>query len=180
VEPSAPRHQAPRLSAMTSGRQTFSLTTQMDSSVQRMWEDYLARSGKPIATPHPACWHFCDNQVDADNCATLVLGGRKHATASSLWFFELKGLAPPAVGDLDIVTNWRGAAQCIIRTTAVQIVRFSDVTVEHAKAEGEGDGSLEFWRNAHWEYYKRELGGTGYVPVGDMPVVCQYFELVYP
>lgn len=144
-----------------------------------MWEGYLAHSGRPIATPYPAPWHFCDNQVDADTCAALVLAGRKHATGSSLWFFESRGLAPPSVGDLDIVTNWRGTAQCIIRTTAVQIVRFSDVTAEHAMAEGEGDGSLEFWRNTHWEYYKRELAGTAYVPVEDMPVVCQYFELVY-
>ena len=148
-------------------------------SVRRMWEGYLAHSGE-LATPPPEAWHFCDNEVDADTCALLVVAGRKRATAPSLWFFESRGLTPPVVGELNIVTNWSGVAQCIIRTTAVQIVRFSDVTVEHAMAEGEGDGSLAFWRATHWEYYKRELVGTGYVPMEDMPVVCQYFERVYP
>ena len=86
----------------------------------------------------------------------------------------------PAVGDLDIVTNWQGVAQCVIRTTKVDIVRFCDVTAEHAAAEGEGDGSLDFWRRVHWAYYHRELAGTTYRPAKDMPIVCQYFERVFP
>lgn len=144
-----------------------------------MWERYLTRSGTPITAP-PEAWHFCDNEVDADTCAVLVLAGRKRATASSLRFFESRGLPAPTVGELNIVTDWRGVAQCIIRTTAVRIVRFSDVTADHAAAEGEGDGSLAFWRAVHWEYYKRELAGTGHEPMADMLVVCQYFERVYP
>jgi len=118
----------------------------VDPSVQEMWERYLAQSGEPSATPSPMAWHFCDNQVDADTCAALALAGRKHATASSLWFFQSQHLRLPSVGDLEVVTSWNGIAQCIIRTTAVQIVPFSDVTNEHASAEGEGDGSLGFWR----------------------------------
>jgi len=130
-------------------------------------------------TPVPAPWHFCDNELDADTCAGLVLAGRKRATAPSLWFFELHGLVPPTVGNLDIVTNWKGIAQCIIRTTAVQIVRFRDVTAEHAWLEGEGDGSLESWRAVHWAYYHRELQGTKYAPTEDMPIICHYFEMAF-
>lgn len=155
-------------------------SAKVDRSVQEMWECYLAQSGEPSVTPPPTAWHFCDNQVDADACAVLALTGRKRATASSLWFFQSRRLRPPSAGDLEVVTSWNGIAQCIIRTTAVQIVRFSDVTIEHAAAEGEGDGSLAFWRTTHWEYYQRELAGTGYVPAEDMPVVLQYFEVVYP
>jgi uncharacterized protein YhfF len=117
----------------------------MDPSVGRMWVAYLEKS--LVVRASPPAWHFCDNQPDADTCAALVLAGRKRATAPLLWFFESRGLALPAVGDLDIVTNWDGIAQCIIRTTTVQIVRFIDVTAEQAVAEGEGDGSLEFWRS---------------------------------
>src|SRR5688572_14083204 len=140
----------------------------MHPSVQQLWADYLTSTGKP-GLPLPAAWHFCDNEVDANACAALVLAGMKRATAPSLWFFTSRGLPPPSVGDLDIVTNWNGIAQCIIQTTAVRIVRFADVTGDHARLEGEGDGSLEFWRAANWAYYERELKGTGYAPAEDMP-----------
>ena len=32
----------------------------------------------------------------------------------------------------------------------------------------------------HWAYYRRELAGTRYEPSEDMPIVCHYFELVFP
>ena len=145
-----------------------------------MWLNYLRRSGQPRSTPIPEAWHFCDNELDADSCARLVLAGRKRATAPSLWFCEQHGLPPPSVGNVDIITNWAGIAQCVIRTTAVHIARFLDVTAEHARLEGEGDGSLESWRTVHWAYYLRDLEGTKYAPTADMPIVCQYFEVVFP
>lgn len=152
----------------------------MDPSVLQMWMAYMKFCGKPSTLSQPASSHFCDNQADADICAALVMSGRKRATTPSLWFFESRGLPSPRVGDLDIVTNWAGRAQCIIRTSAVSIVRFCDVTADHAMAEGEGDCSLESWRAVHRQYYQRELEGTKYVPSEDMPVVCQYFERIYP
>jgi uncharacterized protein YhfF len=152
----------------------------MDVSVSRMWADYLARSGTPPSTPLPHAWNFCDNERDADVCAALVLAGQKRATTPTLWFFESRGLSVPAVGDLDLVTDWRGIAQCIIRTTAVQVVPFRDVTAAYARLEGEGDGSLDEWRRVHWAYYRRELAPAGRAPAEDTPVVCQCFEVVFP
>jgi uncharacterized protein YhfF len=152
----------------------------MKPSAAAMWAAYLSSVGNPVTPKVPAVWHFCDNPADADTCAALVLAGRKRATAPSKWYFESRNLPLPAVGDLDIVTDWQGNAQCIIRTTGVSVVRFCDVTAGHALAEGEGDGSLEFWRKVHWHYYHRELAGTSYVPAEDMPVVCQYFERIFP
>ena len=155
------------------------MTESLNPSVPRLWADYLAKCGGPHL-PVPPAWHFCDTEVDADTCASLVMAGRKRATAPSLWFFELHGLMPPQVGDLAIVTNWQGMAQCIIRTTDVRILRFREITPEHAQLEGEGDGSLDEWRAVHWKYYERELQGTKYAPTEDMPIVCQYFEKVFP
>lgn len=156
------------------------MTRPMDPSVPCLWAAYLTKSGQPDSKPVPAAWHFGDNEFDADTCASLVLAGRKRATAPSLWFFEVNGLALPSAGDLDIVTNWKGIAQCLIRTTDVQIVPFREVTAEHARLEGEGDGSLESWRTVHWAYYQRELSGTKYAPAENMPIVCQYFEVAFP
>lgn len=151
----------------------------MDESVIHLWSAYCAMSeADPAATPPPA-WHFCDNPADADECAQLVLSGAKRATAPSLWGFEVRGEPLPAIGSLDIVTTWDGKACALIRTTQVDIVPFDSVDAAFAAAEGEGDGSLEYWRRVHWAYYARELEGSRFVSVAEMPVVCQQFEVIY-
>ncbi len=53
----------------------------MDPSIHRLWAGYLFKSGQPLSVPLPAVWHFCDNELDADECVGLVLKGRKSATA---------------------------------------------------------------------------------------------------
>lgn len=151
----------------------------MKESVQQMWNDYRTATGLPPDTPMPTVWHFCDNQEDADECARLVHAGRKRATAPSLWGFHARGENVPTIGALDIVTTWSGDACAIIRTSEVVIQPFHAVPASFAQAEGEGDGSLTWWRRVHREYYARELAGTMYLPTDDMPVVCQTFEVVH-
>ncbi len=154
----------------------------MDPSVELMWMGYLAHQpqhGQP-STAAPPSWYFCANEADANECAQLVLSGTKCATTPSLWFFESSGEALPRIGDLNIVTDWRGQAVCIIRTTQVQILPFNEISAAQAAIEGEGDGSLEWWCQAHWDYYHQELQGSGYQPQPDMPVVFQQFECIFP
>ena len=79
-----------------------------------------------------------------------------------------------------MITDWDGAASCIIRTVTVDIVGFNAVTEEFAATEGEGDGSLAFWREAHWAAFSREFAGSERSPQPDMPVVCERFEVVFP
>lgn len=154
----------------------------MYPSIKLIWDHYLACQSQPsqCSTDAPPAWYFCDNEADANECAQLVLSGKKRATSPSLWFFESSGEALPQVGDLNIVTDWKGKAVCIIRTTKVQILPLNEITEVHARIEGEGDGSLDWWRKAHWDYYHHELRGTGYEPQPDMPVVFQEFECVFP
>ena len=151
----------------------------MHRSVEQMRHDYCVESGH-TGTPRPDAGHFCDNQRDADTCAELALAGKKRATASSLWSYEAAGQSPPSVGDLHIVTDWTGVARCIIRITDIEVVTFKDIDAEHALEEGEGDGSLEWWGQAHWAYYERELSAIGKVPTPDMPIAFERFEVVYP
>ena len=61
----------------------------------------------------------------------------------------------------------------------METVPFEQVSEEFAATEGEGDGSLAFWRDAHWAAFSRELEGTGRSPRPDMPVVCERFEVVF-
>lgn len=126
-----------------------------------------------------SAWHFCDNQADADALVELVLSGQKRATAGLLWSYEEEGEPVPREGDLSIVTDWSGRARCVIRTTSVEVVPFDSVTPEFAAIEGEGDGSLEYWREAHRAAFGRELAAAGKELGPHDLVVCERFEVVY-
>ncbi len=43
----------------------------------------------------------------------------------------------------------RRRERCVIRASLAEIVAFADIGDEFAAAEGEGDGSLAYWREAH-------------------------------
>jgi uncharacterized protein YhfF len=154
----------------------------VQKSVKEMRWNYLNDLGisdQSLLTEIPE-WHFCDNQKDADECANLVFAGKKRATSPSVWELEIQGFDIPKKGDLNIVTDWKGSAQSIIQTKDVKLLKFLEMTSKHAALEGEGDGSLAYWRKTHWEYYKRVLDGTPYEVHLDMLIVFEQFEVVYP
>ena len=124
-------------------------------------------------------WYFCDNEQDANDCALLVLNGVKQATTPSLYWFKANNEALPEVGDLAIFTNWQGQPLGIIETVSVTITPYNQISADYAALEGEGDKSLEYWQHVHWDYYQRELAGTGYQCHPEMPLVCEQFRLVF-
>ena len=135
------------------------------------------QSGRAV-TELPS-WHFCDNEQDANECALLVLNGVKQATTPSLYWFKANNETLPEVGDLAIFTNWQGQPLGIIETVSVTITAFNQINADYAALEGEGDKSLEYWQHVHWDYYQRELAGTGYQCHPEMPLVCEQFRLVF-
>ena len=154
----------------------------MHQSVIEMWKDFCwARSGRDVCDVSAiSSFHFCDNQHDADECASLVLDGIKRATASSVGELTMQGLAVPTRGDAHVVTNFAGIAQCVIETTNVTLIRFGDITGEHAALEGEGDGSLEYWRATHTAYFGRVLKNTGIEVDDGLMIAFEEFEVVFP
>ena len=124
-------------------------------------------------------FHFADSEELANSLAALVLAGTKRATTGSLWSFEAEGKAPPRPGDFSIVTDWAGTPLCVIQTTQVDIVAFDAVSAEFASVEGEGDGSLEYWREGHTKYFTRECSRVGRTFSGSMPVACERFIVVF-
>lgn len=150
-------------------------------SVIEMWERYraLAKETSCNISNTYTTWYFDNNEKDANELAELVLKGTKKATASLYKLYEIENEELPKVGDLSIITNWDGIAQCIIQTTNIEIVPYKDVTEEFAATEGEGDKSLAYWKRAHWNYFSSELKKVGMEPNEDMLVVCEKFEVVY-
>jgi uncharacterized protein YhfF len=125
-------------------------------------------------------WHFGDSEKLARDLAELVLHGSKRATAGLWWDAETDPSMMPVLGGYSLVTDFSGTPLLIIRTTAVDIRPYDAVDADFAAAEGEGDGSLEFWRTAHWAYFSRRCAALGREPRLDMPVILERFALVYP
>lgn len=124
-------------------------------------------------------FYFCDNEKDANECGQLVLQREKRATATSLWWYEINNEPLPKVGDNYIVTDWQGRALCVIEVDKVNITPFNEITSEFAAIEGEGDKSLEYWKEVHWDYYHRELAGSEFKPHKGMLIVCEHFHVVF-
>lgn len=139
------------------------------------WQLFLTENPGYAGREVTGSFYFCDNKKDADECAELVVKGIKRATTSSVWAIEKLGEKMPAVGDLNIITNWEGEPKAVVEVTKIEIVKFKDITAEYAFIEGEGDRSLQYWRDVHWEFYKREMEPHGAQPTEDMLVVCEYF-----
>jgi len=146
---------------------------------REMWSAYQVSLGNADDLPMPLAEYFCDNQKDADICAELVHRGIKRATTGALAQYQMENLRPPEPGDMLIVTNWAGDAQCIIELTKVDIIAFREVTEAYAEAEGEGDKSLAYWQETHKNFFTRQFEGTVYAFSDDLPLVCEEFRVVF-
>ena len=149
------------------------------SNVAGFWADFCAEVGEDRSDRFFEAFHFADNEAIANELADLVLAGVKRATASLVWSLESAGGSLPTPGDLSVVTYWDGRPACVIETLEVVVLPFEQVTAAFAAIEGEGDGSLEYWRRAHWAYFGRECVRMGREPSLVMPVVCEHFDVTY-
>ncbi len=150
-------------------------------SVYDMWGTYLntlsetAEGSKRRYTSY--C--FCNNEKDADAMAVLVKEGIKRGTTSLNYWYKRENEPLPRIGDLSIITDWAGVAQCIIRTKKVSVVAFKDVSDDMARIEGEGDGSLSYWKEAHTTVFEKEFESLGMKFSPAAEVVFEEFEVVF-
>ena len=152
----------------------------MPPAVVPFWREFCAAVGEDRTDRFFEAFHFDDNAASANALAALVLSRVKRATAGLVWSYEHAGVPLPQVGQLSVVTDFGGKPLGVIETIRVDVVPYDAVSAEFAATEGEGDGSLAYWRRAHWTYFGRECARIGRTPSFDMPVACERFELIYP
>lgn len=111
----------------------------------------------------------------ADALGKLVLDGTKTATCS-----RYAGENILADVGLSILLASDGAPLCLVETYEITVRRFGDVDAEFAAAEGEGDLSLDYWREAHRDFFSREGKIEGYDVNEGMLLSCERFRVLYP
>jgi uncharacterized protein YhfF len=112
---------------------------------------------------------FGDGPELADELLDLILIGRKRATCWS----AAEGMKNTAVGGHWVVEDGQGRPRAVLKTVALTQQRFDQVDADFAAAEGEGDRTLAYWRDAHCGYFTRNGGFAS-----DMPLWCESFELI--
>ena len=142
------------------------------------WQKFLAFANLPSDTAYYDCFYFGHTEELAAELSELVLTGKKKATASSLPAIEFENGKIPQVGDYNIVTDFKGEPQCIIRTTDVTIMPFNELTYDIVKREGEDD-SLESWQEGHRRAFEADGREAGFKFTETMPVVFEDFEVVF-
>ena len=153
----------------------------MTDRVEAYWQRFLA--SLPVDSPYHQRSYNAEKWGDyrelAEELGTLIAAGTKTASCSSLWEWEAEGDPIPEVGLITIVLNWEGAPLGTIETVEVETKPYNQVDAQFAYEEGEGDRSIQCWREAHWRYFSRMLAAIGREPSEDMPLVCERFRVIY-
>ena len=112
---------------------------------------------------------FGDGPELANELLDLILIGRKRATCWS----AAEGVKSTAVGGRWVVEDGHGRPRAVLKTVALTQQRFDQVNADFAAAEGEGDLTLAYWRDAHRDCFTRN---GQFAP--DMLLWCERFELI--
>ena len=149
--------------------------------VESYWRSYLESlpADSPVRDEQYVAEGWGDSPEMADELGALIADGTKTATCSALWEYEAEDEPLPQVGLKSVVLDGKGDPLCIVETTEVEVRPYEEVDAGFAYEEGEGDRSLEYWREAHWRFFSRTLPNIGKEPTTDMPLVCERFRVVY-
>jgi uncharacterized protein YhfF len=153
---------------------------EISSQVAEFWKKFCAANPQVNPATTFQVWHFGNSREMARELTALVLQGKKTATASLPWEYDEKPEDAPILNGFSVVTDFEGEPQCVVQTTELRVLPFNEVDAEFAFDEGEGDQSLDYWREVHWDYFSRQCAAAGREPSLEMPVNCERFRLLYP
>ena len=152
-----------------------------EERVEAYWQKFLSALPKnsPYHTKTYSKGGYGDSPKLMDELIQLVLIGKKTATCGSLWEWGAEDKPIPIAGDVWVELDGSGNPICITETVGVTIRKYNEVDADFARAEGEGDLSLNYWREAHKNYFSRVLRKIGKEFSEDMPLVCERFNLIH-
>ena len=152
----------------------------MNAAVQKYWDEFLTLNPAiPEDTLYQA-WYFGNTQEMALELGQLIIKGKKFATASLAAVNEIKPQDSPIPDGYSIVTDFHGAPMGVIQTVEIRHLPFEEVDSQFAADEGEGDQTLEYWRDVHHRYFTHEATENDFEFDERSIVYCERFRLLYP
>lgn len=152
-----------------------------EETVKAYWQKFLSTL-PPDSSYHSKAYiaeGWGDSPEMADELGALIAQGIKTGTCSALWEWEAEGRPIPQEDTITVVLDGHGEPLCIVETVKVTIRKYNEVGADFARAEGEGDLSLDYWREAHKNFFSRVLPKIGKEFSEDMLLVCERFKVIY-
>jgi uncharacterized protein YhfF len=114
--------------------------------------------------------------AQADDGAVLILNGTKTLTSSPFWDYPDGKI--PFVGALSVLLDGSRRPRGIVETTRVEIMPFAAITEAMARAYGEGDRTVEWWRRVMGAFYRASAARHSEVLTDDTPHIWEWFAVV--
>lgn len=152
----------------------------MSKLLEQFWSEFVTANPQVDASTPYQVWYFSNNSESARSLAELVLSGKKTATASLKGVNDVEPEKAPIDDGYSVVTTFEGEPLCVVQTTEIRHIPFNEVDAGFAFDEGEGDQTLEDWREAHWDYFSREAPQYGLTFNDTSVICCERFRLIYP
>lgn len=126
-------------------------------------------------------WHFGGKGSGLeDSLSELVVKGIKTATSSWYETYSVENEPIPKVGEQSYILSSKDRPVCVIEVTDVEIRPFLEVTADFAYLEGEGNRTLEYWRQAHESFftnYGKEINLIWDPQTQNL--VCETFKVIH-
>lgn len=151
----------------------------MNDSIKQFWREFCETNNVNPETLYQV-WYFGNSSEMAKELAGLVISGKKIATASLVAVNEIKPETAPINDGYSVVTDFESNPLCVIQTIEIRHLPFEEVEAEFAYDEGEGDQSLEYWRDGHWRYFTKEAAELGIEFNEKSLICCERFRFLFP
>lgn len=150
---------------------------ELNKIIEKYWKRFIEKNEEYKESEYEV-WSFGHTDNLANKLIGYVRERRKTGTSSALEMYEVDEKVPEE-SDISIITHGNGLPGCIIKTEEIRKKKFKDITEEEARLEGEGDLSLEYWRNVHEHFFRNEYEEKGKEFSEEIPVIFEIFEVIY-
>jgi uncharacterized protein YhfF len=133
------------------------------------------------AFPGQAARHFAPMVIGgtpegADAGAAAILAGDKTLTSSPFWDYPDGRI--PFAGALSVLLDGGRRPRAIVETTRVEVMPFSAVTDDLARAYGEGFLTAAAWREEIGAWYRDGAARHGAPFTEETPIIWEWFAVV--
>lgn len=150
----------------------------MKDEIKEFWTRYLDSQDRDLSQAHIEV-SIAGNEDNADELLALFLTGKKTAGSGLVKDYKLAGDELPIVGQFWVILDSNGSAKCIVETVRVEVNVFANITEEIARAEGEGDQSVSYWKKAHRDFFTPYLNDWGITDLDQEEVVTEFYNVVF-
>ncbi len=147
---------------------------------QSFWKDYLASLPPKIRLKKPFVYAgYAGGRKNTDALIRLYRAGKKTAGSGLVKDYATAGDPLPKVGDYWILLDSRDRPQFLLKTLRTELNLFGRIPKSVARAEGEGDLSVAYWKKAHARFYFPFLSEWGLDDIDKAVVITEHFEIVH-